>query len=425
MNHIRKIVKENRQGIPSGVYSVCSAHPLVIEAALLEGKRRHTHILIESTANQVNQFGGYTNMRPGDFVKYVSDIATRVGVAPEKVILGGDHLGPTCWTDEPASSAMEKAKALIAEYVKAGFKKIHLDTSMQCADDHMPLTDEQVAERAAQLCLVAEDTAQALFGQSDLMYVVGTEVPPPGGATEQINTLQATPADRVEHTIQSHMDAFAQIGLQEVWQRVIALVVQPGVEFDNFSVHQFQSDAAQHLSALIRQYSGLVYEAHSTDYQPAAAYQALVKGHFAILKVGPQLTFALREGLFALAHIEQHCVPAQQQSGLLALCERVMLEQPGYWKKFYAGNDSSMTRAFSYSDRIRYYWTNPELQQAIDTLLKNLQMHSVPMPLISQYLPLQYRAITEGQLEIDPRQWLLFHIMQITQAYSQACHPSH
>ena len=59
---------------------------------------------------------------------------------------------------------------------------------------------------------------------------------------------------------------------------------------------------------MIEQYDRLIFEAHSTDYQTPAALAALVRDHFAILKVGPALTFALREALWALDCIEREWI---------------------------------------------------------------------------------------------------------------------
>ena len=59
-----------------------------------------------------------------------------------------------------------------------------------------------------------------------------------------------------------------------------------------------------HLTELLKDEAGLVYEAHSTDYQRPESYRNLVRDGFAILKVGPALTFAMREVLEALSLIE-------------------------------------------------------------------------------------------------------------------------
>ncbi|HEY4971014.1 MAG TPA: class II D-tagatose-bisphosphate aldolase, non-catalytic subunit, partial [Steroidobacteraceae bacterium] len=191
MKVIREVVAQHKAGRTVGVYSACSAHPLVIEAALNHVRRQSGPVLIEATSNQVNQDGGYTGMRPADFSRFVLDIAARLGVPREQVLLGGDHLGPNCWQDLPAEAAMVKSEQLIADYVVAGFRKIHLDCSMSCADDPTPLTDAVVAQRAARLCVVAEKTWSRVGGEAPV-YVVGTEVPVPGGAKESLTELALT-----------------------------------------------------------------------------------------------------------------------------------------------------------------------------------------------------------------------------------------
>ena len=424
MQQLLDIVTANRAGEGRGIYSICTAHPIALEAALRQAKQDDTVVLIEATANQVNQFGGYTGMKPADFLPFVNSIADKVGFPREQIILGGDHLGPVCWCSEPAEQAMEKACDLIASYVSAGFKKIHLDTSMGCADDLEPLSDSVVAERAARLCEVAERTAQETFGTAELVYVVGTEVPPPGGAIEDMEGLQVTPVDEVRQTVDVHQAAFESRNLGSAWQRVIGLVVQPGVEFDHTSVHNYQPEKAASLSSLIEEIPNLVFEAHSTDYQPAEAYPRLVRDHFAILKVGPQLTYALREALFALSHIEDELIDSAQCSNLRAQCERVMLEQPGNWQKYYPAEEPSgrLYRRYSYSDRIRYYWPQPDIKEATDKLLANLEGVDIPAPLLGQYMPLQYTAVRSGELDISPRELVIHHIMKVTGAYAGACH---
>lgn len=136
-------------GVRGGITSICSAHPLVIEAALLEGVATGTDVLIEATCNQVNQDGGYTGMTPADFRRFVEEIATRVGFDTRRLILGGDHLGPNPWKHLPAEEALAKSDVMIDAFVRAGFTKIHLDTSMGCAGEPVALPDAVTAERAA------------------------------------------------------------------------------------------------------------------------------------------------------------------------------------------------------------------------------------------------------------------------------------
>jgi len=427
MQRLQAILAANRRGRRAGIYAVCSAHPLVLEAALLQGARDRTPVLIEATASQVNQYGGYTGMKPADFRVFVEDIAADMGYPPKDVILGGDHLGPVCWRDEPPESAMDKAAELVTDYVAAGFRKIHLDTSMPCDGDPPAPGDELVARRAASLCETAEQAARATFGKSELAYVIGTEVPPPGGATGAAAMLEVTSCDAVRRTVAAHRDAFLERGLNAAWSRVIGLVAQPGVEFDHASVRDYAPAEAAALKALMEEeFPGLVYEAHSTDYQPPETYAHLVRDRFAILKVGPQLTFALREALFALAHIEGELIDAAEISRLPAVCEDLMLREPEHWEKYYPRDAGigRLYRLYGYSDRIRYYWTRPRIRAAVDKLLENLTAVDLPMPLLSQYMPLQYAAVRTGQLQPVPRQLVRHAVMRILARYATACHAS-
>ncbi len=429
MNALLELLKANKQGQSKGIYAVCSAHPMVLRAAIQQAKADQSLLLIEATANQVNQDGGYTGMQPADFIAFVSNMATELGVPTSQLYFGGDHLGPVCWTALPAAEAMAKAETLIAAFVRAGFDKIHLDTSMPCADDPTPLPDAVIAARAARLCQAAEQTLAELTAGSmvqpvSLCYVIGTEVPAPGGVSSLEQHLQPTAVGNVQNTIHLHQQAFAALGLgAEVWQKVIAVVVQPGVEFDNTKVHVFDAAASTQLADFIAKDPQLVFEAHSTDFQPQSRYQQLVHQHFAILKVGPQLTFALREALFALCYIEQQLVPVEQQSHLTAVCERVMQLQPGYWQKFYPGNvlEQQLLRQYSYSDRIRYYWQLPALQQAVTRLLQNLLHNPIPLPLLSQFMPQQYQAVLNGLLTPEPAALVEHHIRLVLQMYASAC----
>lgn len=423
MTILQQLIAANKRGERQGIYAVCSAHPLVLEAAILQAKQDNSYLLIEATANQVNQFGGYTGMLPADFMTFVERLAEEQGFAVDKLILGGDHLGPVCWCDESAEAAMHKAEQLIASYVAAGFKKIHLDTSMRCADDDEILADETVAIRAAQLCEVAEKTALKVFGHSDLVYVIGTEVPPPGGADEHIDTLAVTDTKHVASTLALHHEAFLQLNLSSAWQRVVGLVVQPGVEFDNTQVFDYVSSAAQQLKHYIKSVDGIAFEAHSTDYQTPIAYQQLVNDHFAILKVGPELTFALREALFALSHIEDALIDTEQCSHLRTVVDADMQQHPKNWQRFYQVEQSlqQLYRRFSFSDRIRYYWGKQGNQNAVEKLLCNLQKQPIPLPLLSQYMPLQYLAVRNKTLENNPKALVIHHIMQVTSRYADAC----
>ncbi|HFZ1496461.1 TPA: tagatose-bisphosphate aldolase subunit KbaZ [Citrobacter freundii] len=423
MKHLTKMVEQHKRGKANGIYAVCSAHPIVLEAAIRYAHANHTPLLIEATSNQVDQFGGYTGMTPADFRSFVCRLADSLDFSQDMLILGGDHLGPNRWQNLPAEQAMANADDLIKSYVAAGFKKIHLDCSMSCANDPVPLTDEIVAERAARLAEVAEETCMAHFGESDLVYVIGTEVPVPGGAHETLTDLAVTTPDAARATLQAHYHAFEKHGLEGIWPRIIALVVQPGVEFDHTHIIDYQPQKAVALSKMVEDYDTLVFEAHSTDYQTPQSLRQLVIDHFAILKVGPALTFALREALFSLAAIEEELLPAKACSGLRHVLESVMLDRPEYWQSHYHGDGNArrLARGYSYSDRVRYYWPDSQIDEAFERLVRNLADDPIPLPLISQYLPLQYVKVREGDLSATPRELIINHIQDILQQYHCAC----
>lgn len=421
MKALLDIVREHKAGRPVGIYALCSAHPAVIRAGLHEAAQAGVPLLVEATSNQVNQFGGYTGMTPRDFHAFMMGLADEVGFPREKLLLGGDHLGPNCWQSESAEAAMAKSETLIAQYVEAGFRKIHLDCSMACADDPAVLSDAVVAERAARLCAVAE-AAHAKVGGEPPVYVIGTEVPVPGGAHEDLQELAVTRPEAAAETIAAHRSAFARRGLQAAWPRVVGLVVQPGVEFDHHKVIDYVPPKARELSAFIEHEEHLVFEAHSTDYQTPAALKQLVHDHFAILKIGPGATAALRETLWGLAEIEREWLGAEAGSHLKDVVLGVMRAQPGHWQKYY--NDPARVELdlqYSLSDRIRYYWAQPVVRDACDRLLQRLGTGPLPLTLLSQYLPLQYAAVREGRLPNNASAVLREGVGQVLRQYIAAC----
>ncbi|WP_321922133.1 D-tagatose-bisphosphate aldolase, class II, non-catalytic subunit [Burkholderia sp. BCC1998] len=425
---LRMIFDANRAQAQRGIYSVCSAHRLVLEAACEAARADGSPLLIEATCNQVNHLGGYTGMTPADFRRDVDAIAQRCGLAPSALVLGGDHLGPNPWRHRRAADAMREAAAMVAAYVEAGFEKIHLDASMACADDPARLDDRTIAARAAGLCRAAEDAA-ARTGVAPV-YVIGTEVPTPGGevagdaAGDAIARIAVTRSDSIAATLDAHRSAFAAAGLDDAWTRVVAIVAQPGVDFDDRHVLDYDSAKAASLGASILRTPRLVFEAHSTDYQTEGALAALVRDHFAVLKVGPALTFALREALFALTFIEDALIgDGAQRSQLRDVVDAAMRAQPEHWAPYYRGDETEqrLARQFSYSDRIRYYWLQPAVAAAVEQLFDNLARQPVPETLVAQWLPDVYAACRAGGLAKEPRAWVRHRIRDVIAHYARAC----
>ncbi|HEU5336735.1 MAG TPA: class II D-tagatose-bisphosphate aldolase, non-catalytic subunit [Terriglobales bacterium] len=425
--HFTSIIEENRRGEPVGTYAICSAHPWVLDCAFRQAGEDGSLLHIESTSSQVNQFGGYSGLTPRQFAQQVRSAAAEAGVPPQEILLGADHLGPYPWRGEPAATAMAKGCDSARECVLAGYEKIHLDASMACAGDPNPLPPETIAERAAALCLAAENASRELpTGSPSPVYVIGTEVPIPGGEVGPGQPPAPTSAEDVSQTLELFERAFRRANLAAAWERVIALVVQPGVEFGDNLVWDYDARRARALSAALPTRPAIVYEAHSTDYQKPDALARMVTDHFAILKVGPALTFAFREAVFALSAIERELLAWRGGMRLSRVREELdaaMLRNPIYWRPYYPGSaeEQRLARAFSLSDRCRYYWHETAVQEELRRLLANLAGESLPMGLLSQYLPSEYEAVRQGRLPAEPGALIRHHIRAILAVYAGAC----
>ena len=413
MIDIGSLAESNRVGDATGLPCFCTANEHVLRAILDLTATRGLPTVIEATCNQVNQEGGYTGMAPDAFMSWVRDLADEAGAPADLLVLGGDHLGPNPWRAEAPSVAMDHARELVRRYAQAGFRKIHLDASMACGGEP-PLSVAQIAERAAQLCAVVEAHAP---DPSALVYIIGTEVPIPGGETEEPGTLDVTSPERLHETIETHREAFSAEGLDQAWSRIVSVVTQPGVDFSHTSIHEFEPQAATALRDAIEAVPGLTFEAHSTDYQPTDALRALVETHFFFLKVGPEMTFRFREAAFALADMEAWVT--EDVSRLRDVIEQAMASTPAHWSDYYRGTPAQMRllKCFSYSDRIRYYWNDPEVAGALQTLLRNLSENHLPDTLVSQYCP----DAEFGGIPTDPDEIIRRRVQQSASRYFAAC----
>lgn len=410
MSIVYDLIARNRSGEPIGLPCFCTANEHVLRAVLAYAARTSFPTVIEATCNQVNQEGGYTGMTPCDFIAWLTGMAEQAGVPMNQLILGGDHLGPNPWKSKPVDEAMAKARELVRLYVEAGFTKIHLDASMACGGEAPP-SFAQIAERAADLCAVAEAHAP---DPEKLVYIIGTEVPIPGGETDEPDSLDVTSVARLDDTIRTHRDAWAARGLVSAWRRIVSVVTQPGVDFGHTSVYPFVVEKAAPLSQAILQHDNLTFEAHSTDYQSTEALADLVRAHFFFLKVGPELTFRFREAVWALAHIE--ALLDMDVSGPLP---EVMLERmrvrPEYWRDYYGGTGSELRvqQVFSYSDRIRYYWTDDVVMEALAQLIETLGERSLPETVVSQC----FQGLEFGSVPSTPTALIEGHIQRCVGRY--------
>jgi D-tagatose-1,6-bisphosphate aldolase subunit GatZ/KbaZ len=391
------------------MFSVCSAHREVLATAMDMAAAENRDLLVEATANQVNQFGGYTGLTPAAFAADLRHRAEETGIPPERIVLGADHLGPYVWKSEPAGEAMDKACELARQCVAAGFRKIHLDTGFGCSDDPSPtLPPEQVADRAARLCRAAESAADRLPTQFPRpYYVIGAEVPLPGGNLDETGEVKVTPTEDVAEIIQTTEAQFRASGLEAAWERVMGVVVQPGVEFGDARIAPYRPEKARALSLFHGRLPGIMtYEIHSTDYQPEENLARMVHDHFILLKVGPCLTNAFRRAVFALARIETEWKQGHrsvQLSHIREALEQAMRLNPVHWQAHYRGSEAELRflRSNSNRDRIRYYWGHPAVEAALERLMANLKP-PIPAQMIEAHLPDVYASTAAGPCPADP-----------------------
>ncbi|AWB47186.1 tagatose-bisphosphate aldolase [Gemmobacter aquarius] len=404
MTGIDRIIAENRGGRHVGLPSWCTAHPETLAAILRCYRDDSAPILIEATCNQVNQHGGYTGMTPATFRDFVHAIARAQGIDPARIILGGDHLGPNPWKHLPAPEAMANAREMVAAYSGAGFTKIHLDASMACGGE--TLTEETMAARAADLAAVAEPHRPH--------YVIGTEVPVPGGEVAPLDALGITTPEAVTRTLALHRMAFADRGLP--FDRILAIVVQPGVDFGNDRIYPFAPAAAATLCAAAPALNGPLYEAHSTDYQSAQSLAALVRGHFPILKVGPELTFAFRQAVFAMEALGRMLgLPSNVETTL----RQTMHNDPSDWRAYVAADDrEAAMMLYGLSDRVRYYWPRPHVQSAVTALYDRLRAATPEPGLVAQVTGGMVRSSDPATL---PETIIDTMVGAVVRRYRQAC----
>lgn len=426
---IKEILEKRQTGIPSGIPSYCTANNTVIETILEYYLECEDYVLIECTANQVNQFGGYTNMTPIDFVDYVQDIADKVGFPKDRIILGADHFGPLAWAEKTESEAMKNAKELVRLAVLAGYTKIHLDTSMLLGSDDASkkLSDEVIARRGVELYKVCEEAfderCEKYPNSLHPVYVIGSEVPIPGGEYDEKNSLEVTTPQDFENTIKTYDEKFKEYGFDDAWDNIIAVVVQPGVEFNNEDIHDYTRNDSKELCEKLKEYPNLVFEGHSTDFQFKEKLKEMVEDGVAILKVGPAITFALREGLFSLSLMEKELIKDENdRANFIELLDKVMLNNPKDWKKYYLGTEleKELQRKYSFSDRSRYYMSREEINLCINKLFDNINSCNIPLGMIKQFFPNHYLKIRNNKLLNDSKHLVKYNINDVLDDYNYA-----
>ena len=420
-----------RRGIRAGIYSICSSGAVVLETAMAHAACHSIDMVVESTCNQVNQYGGYANMTPADFAAYVRGLSVQAGLPDDRLLIGGDHLGPYPWRHEKAQIAMGKAEKLVSDCISAGYGKIHLDCGMPLGDDPADsnfIPPELSADRTVRLCRAAEAARTGRQRKQGLpLYVIGAEAPTPGGSLKGPIAVPVTEPSEIAAFMDICRQKFEAAGIDDAWQRIAAVVVQPGIDFGPDSCMPYNPDRARALSQFHDSLPGIMtYEVHSTDFQGRKALSTLVDDHFALLKTGPVLTFAFREAVFALAHIENELLKGEKTadpSEIIGVIEGEMAASGEYWRSHVPEDiaDPRIYMIYGLTDRIRYFWNTPPVRTAFEKLISNLD-RPIPLGLTSQYLPEAFEDIMNGRLSAKPLPLIRHRILKALAPYVTACH---
>jgi len=197
------------------------------------------------------------------------------------------------------------------------------------------------------------------------------------------------------------------------------------VEFTDTKVFEYDRTKTTGLKSKIEEEKRIVLEAHSTDYQTKESLRQMVEDHFGILKVGPWLTFAFRESVFALEAIEKELL-SSKKGITTSLLSKIIIEEmnnnPKYWQNHYRGNNGEIhfAQVYSYSDRIRYYWNSDNIKKSIELLMNNLNKNPIPLSILSQFFPKQYNLVRDGKIMNSPISLIRDKIVEVLNIYNFA-----
>ena len=80
-------------------------------------------------------------------------------------------------------------------------------------------------------------------------------------------------------------------------------------------------------------------------------------------------------------------LPNYQGPDMQEVIKAKMKSNPQYWQEYYSGTEEEIDfmKIFSFSDRIRYYWDNQEVEKGLAAMISELKNIQLPKTLISQY----------------------------------------
>ncbi len=417
------LLDQRRLGTNRGLPSVRTTHPGVLAAAVRVARDWDAPLILACTCSQVNHLGGYLGRTPAEHRERLHTLAVQADLDPGALILGVDHLGPGAFRHDGPAQAMEKAAQTARAFVTAGFRKLHMDTGHPCNGDGPDFGPAVAARRAAQLCRAAEEAyAAAPLAGAAPVYVLDAEMPAPALLPGQQAPI--TDPETVFRTADLHREAFEAEGIAGAWERVVAFRVRCGADFTESAIHRYDPRRSLPLARAFRGGPWL-FEVPFTDYQSPASLREMVEDGFGILQVGPWLTYAWREAVFALEDLVRDMTRLEGEPGPVQVREvldQAMRRDPARWKDHHRGTprEQAYARLFSYFDRSRYYWTDPAVEREVEALFE-LTEGPLPLQLLSHHLPQALEAVLDGHLEASGRAIPPFAVSQVLGSYFEAC----
>ncbi len=342
--------------------SFCTSNIFVLKSLLHFCKYKNLPALIETTSNQVNQYGGYSGNKPKDFIKKINNLIKKIKFNKKNIFYGGDHLGPLPWMKSKSVTALAKSIKLIDLYLKNNYIKIHIDTSIKCNDDKF-LTTKEVFLRTKYILrkLKKKNNLKKIF------LVFGTEVPLSGG-----NDSKKIIPTALKQIKEEYLNFSALLKSENLPTDNFGLVIEPGMKFMDRSITKPYLNNFKQKKSFSKK-NKFIFEAHSSDYQNFSTLKKLVKNNFKILKVGPELTFNLFKSFLFMEQIEKkNC---HSKSNFKKIILDTMFKNKDHWKNYFnhlSKKKLSNNITNSFFDRTRYYLDEKKVSNCITNLQLNI-----------------------------------------------------
>jgi len=418
------IMEANRGGERKGIYAVESQNPTVQEAYLRQALGDGSPALFEICAEMLDLHGQSGKILPDDFIANVKRSAGKTGFPRDRLFFGVNDLSPSLWKDESIESALKKTRAFISALISLGFNKLGIHAAIPLKGDlaDQQLSQEVIIAREAALYQAAEGAAAALPDEEKPLYVI--DLHPGQGMTEDQDNMAHK--EDVKIAIDRFAETAVAAGLPEMRERLLAVRIILGAGYNSEKVIPFGSSLLKELGGCVYGDKPVLLEALRTDFQPQMILDQLVDNHFAILSVGPELTYTMREVLFSMAMMENETMlgkPGVYLSNFIIELDRAMQSAPQHWEKYYSGNgfEQMIARKYSLYDRSRFYWEDKNVRKMKKRLFDNLIKYPIPLTVMRQFMPRQYERVAAGELENKPDALVMDAVRHALCRYSRAC----